>query len=204
MTPESARRAARVMMETLGPVASADWTARAGSLDWDCRTTIEHVAHAMDRYALYLAGAVNKRLPFAQVARPECSPADLLLIAELRAAVLSEVARAASPETRGFHVYGRADREGYIAMGCIEMLVHTDDLAQGLGISFNPPSDLVGEALMRLFPWAPTDTDPWTTMQWATGRADLPGRPRVNPDWAWHAAPPSEWDGTVKTQASYR
>jgi hypothetical protein len=117
---------------------------------------------------------------------------------------LCEVARAAAPETRGFHVYGRPDRDGYIAMGCVEMLVHTDDIASGLGISFTPPVDLVRGALARLFPWAPADTDAWQTLQWATGRLDLSGYPRVAPDWAWHASPLSEWDGTVKTQASYR
>jgi hypothetical protein len=153
---------------------------------------------------MYLAGSVNERLPFTLVSNPDSTPADLLRLAELRALVLSEVARAASPETRGFHVFGRADRDGYLAMGCVEILVHTDDLARGLGVSFSPPADLVRDALARLFPWAPTDTDPWHTLHWATGRVDLPGHPRVAPDWAWHAAPVSEWDGTVKTRASYR
>jgi uncharacterized protein (TIGR03083 family) len=204
MTPESTRRVADAMVSTLGPVTSADWNSRAVSLEWSCRTTIEHMGHAMDRYALYLAGAVQERLPFGLVSHPECSPADLLRVAELRAAALCEVARAASPETRGFHVFGRTDRGGYIAMGCVEMMVHTNDIAQGLGISFTPPTDLVREVLARLFPWAPTDTDAWQTMQWATGRVDLPGHARVAPDWAWHASPLSEWDGSVKTQASYR
>jgi uncharacterized protein (TIGR03083 family) len=204
MTPESTRRVADAMVSTLGPVTSADWNSRAGGLEWSCRTTIEHMGHAMDRYALYLAGAVQERLPFGLVSHPECSPADLLRVAELRAAALCEVARAASPETRGFHAFGRADRGGYIAMGCVEMMVHTEDIAKGLGTSFTPPTDLVREVLARLFPWAPSDTDAWQTLQWATGRVDLPGHARVAPDWAWHASPLSEWDGTIKTQASYR
>ena len=204
MEPESLRRVATAMIETLGPSTTADWTSQAGPLDWSCRATIEHVGHALDRYTLYLAGAVQQRLPFALVSHPECSPADLLRVAELRATALSEVARSASPDIRAYHTFGRADREGYIAMGCVEMLVHTGDISQGLGVSFSPPADVVRDVLARLFPWAPTDGDPWQSLQWATGRADLPGREHVHPDWAWHASPISEWDGTVKTQASYR
>ena len=58
-------------------------------------------------------------------------------------------------------------------------------------------------AIRRLFPWAPTDVDPWSALRWATGRLDLPGHGRLGPDWAWQAAPLSEWDGTLKTRASY-
>ena len=130
---------------------------------------------ALDRYAMYLAGRVGERLPFTLVANPDSTPGDLLRVAELRALVLAEVARAASPETRGFHVFGRADREGYLAMGCVEMLVHTDDLARGLGLTFRPSAELVREPLARLFPWAPTDTDPWQTLNWATACASLIG-----------------------------
>jgi hypothetical protein len=128
---------------------------------------------------------------------------DLLRLVDLRAAVLGAVATAASQEARTVHVFGRPDAEGCVAMGCIEMLVHTDDVAQGLGVRFAPPADIVRQVLARLFPWAPTDTDPWLTMQWATGRADLPGHARVGPDWAWFASPLSEWDGEIKTRASY-
>ena len=204
MQPEYSRHAAETMLRTLQPVVSADWSTRAGGLDWDCRTTMEHVGHALDRYSLYLAGPDTNRLPFQLVSHPECTPADLLHIVELRAAVLCQVARAASPETRGYHTFGRSDRDGYVAMGCIEMLVHTDDVARGMGLEYDPPADLVRQVLARLFPWAPADTDPWQTLQWATGRVDLPGHPRVGADWAWHASPVSEWDGAVKTQASYR
>ncbi|MFN0070320.1 MAG: hypothetical protein ACKVVP_02375 [Chloroflexota bacterium] len=204
MTPTDVRRAAAAMLETLQPRAGADWSVQAGDLDWDCRTTLGHVAHAIDRYALYLAGPATARLPFQMAHHPECSAADLLQITDLRAAALCQIAVAASPETRGFHVFGNPDPEGYIAMGCIEILVHTDDIARGLGTTFTPPADVTRAMLARLFPWAPTDTDSWATLQWATGRIDLPGHARVAPDWAWHASPLAEWDGTVKTRASYQ
>jgi hypothetical protein len=185
MTPESLPIVAASVVETLGPATSADWNRQAGPVDWSCRTTIEHVGHALDRYTLYLAGTVQQRLPFSLVSHPECSPADLLRMAELRGMALTAVARSAAPETRAYHSFGRPDPEGYIAMGCVEMLVHTHDIAQGLGVQFSPPADVVREVLARLFPWAPSDSDPWQTMQWATGRADLAGRASLDDVCVW-------------------
>jgi uncharacterized protein (TIGR03083 family) len=204
MTPTDPRLTAAAVLEVLQPRANEDWTRIAGELDWDCRAVLEHMTIALDRYALYLAGPASERLPFQMSFSPESSIVDILRALELRAAVLCQVARSTPAGTRGYHSYGRPDAEGYLAMGCIELLIHADDIARGLGTTFTPPTDLVARVLERLFPWAPTDVDPWLSMQWVTGRIDLPGRSRVGPDWAWHASPRSEWDGEVKTQASYR
>ena len=42
----------------------------------------------------------------------------------------------------------------------------------------------------RLFPGAPETTAPWPTLLWATGRAELPGHPRLT-TWRWHGTPRS-------------
>ncbi|WP_436319630.1 hypothetical protein [Streptomyces syringium] len=60
---------------------------------------------------------------------------------------------------------------------------------KGLGVGWNPPADLCDRVLDRLFPDAPVDTDRWRTLLWATGRAELPGLPRVTPPWQWPGAP---------------
>jgi hypothetical protein len=57
--------------------------------------------------------------------------------------------------------------------------------------------DLALPITRRLFPWAPNDVAPWAALRWAAGRAALPDRPRLGPDWYWHCAPLSEWDGTI-------
>jgi hypothetical protein len=60
--------------------------------------------------------------------------------------------------------------------------------------------DVAGsDSLGRLFPWAPTDVDPWAALRWVAGRLDLPSYGRTPPTWAWYASPLTEWDGTVKT-----
>ena len=45
--------------------------------------------------------------------------------------------------------------------------------------------------LARIFPQAPADlaeSDPWTVLQWAGGRIELPGHP-LRPSWRPHPAP---------------
>lgn len=204
VTPADVRLAMAHCVTTLGPHADDDWSVPAGTLEWDCRTTLTHIAHAVDRYGLYLAGQWQERLPFQLAQYPECSVAQLLRIAELRAAALSQIAASAAPDTRAYHAWGRPDWSGYVAMGVVEILLHTDDIAVGLAAASNPPADLCARTLARLFPWAPDDVDPWRGLQWATGRAELAGYGRTPPDWAWHASPVSEWDGTIKTHASYK
>jgi hypothetical protein len=66
--------------------------------------------------------------------------------------------------------------------------VHTHDLAEGLGLAWHPPADLCARVLARLFPGAPRDEAPWPTLLWATGRAELPGRPRLT-TWRWYGEP---------------
>lgn len=127
-------------------------------------------------------------------------PIDELLDAlEGRAFVLAEVVGAAPPDARGEHSMGRADPSGFAAMGCDEMLIHTDDIAAGLEGAFDPPLDVCARVLARLFPWAPGDVEPWAGLRWANGRAPLGGRARLSEDWVWHCAPLSEWDGTDPT-----
>ena len=95
-----------------------------------------------------------------------------------------------------------ADATGWIAMACEEIVIHTDDIAQGLGLPFHPPDDLSRRITARIFPWAPADAEPWAALRWAAGRAPLPDRERLGPDWWWHCAPLSEWDGTIRKRTA--
>lgn len=111
--------------------------------------------------------------------------------------LLAEVARAAPADARGHHAGGMADAEGFLAMEIDEHLIHTADIAEGLGGPFDPPIDIVRRLLDRLFPWWPVGADPWAALLWANGRGELPGRPNPRETWLWHCRPLAEWDGTV-------
>jgi hypothetical protein len=166
------------MLRVLTPHESADWEARAGVLEWSCRTTAAHVAHDLLAYA----GQITVRpqdayLPFDLVVRDEASSRDILRIVEGCGRLLSAALSTAEPMARAWH-WGPTDPSGFAAMGVNETLVRTHDITQGLGIPWQPPRSLCEAVLARLFPHAPTG-DPVQVLLWSTGRIDIDGRPRV-------------------------
>ncbi|WP_030731151.1 hypothetical protein [Streptomyces sp. NRRL F-2890] len=193
----------RLAIRTLGEAPDDAWGRAAGELDWDCWETAEHLADDFFAYAVQLGPAAppqNHYVPFAArqthpgaphqsiYADRAAGPAGLLQVLEASGALLVAMVRTADPGLRAYHPMGLADPEGWAAMGLVEALAHTHDLAAGLGLDWQPPAGVCARTLHRLFPDAPRDTDPWPTLLWATGRGTLPGRPRRT-EWRWHAAP---------------
>ncbi|MBX9391562.1 DinB family protein [Streptomonospora nanhaiensis] len=205
VTADDVERAVWLAADLLRQAPPAAWDARAGSLEWTCWETAEHLADDLFAYAAQLGlrrPPRNREVPFAvSVRRPggpantvhadrAAGPEGLLEVLEACGGMLAAVVRTAPPHARAHHVFGVSDAEGFAAMGVVETAVHTHDMAQGLGLAWEPPADLCARALARLFPHAPGDARPWPALLWATGRADLPGRPRPG---SWR------WDGTVRT-----
>ena len=191
-------RAVDSVVAALMPAIDRDWQTPAGSLDWSCRFTAEHVAHCQLAYAMQLASrAPSHYVRFFSHATKDSTNAQVLELLEASGRLLSAVVRAAKPTDRGFHPYGMADAEGTAGMGCIELLVHGGDIAAGLGLPFEPPSDVCAWVLARMFPDRQAECaslgsaglDPWAALQWATGRISLPGLPDVGTKWRWHSAP---------------
>jgi len=191
------RRSASFLTATLSPASSAEgWDVTAQPTDWSCRDTLDHVANALCGYATSLANRLTeRRRHHPRNGDPSATPADLLAILEGFAGVLAAVAEAAPAGQRAFHPAGMADRDGFVAMGCDEILVHGYDIAAALGLDFNPSADLAARVRARLFPWVATDEQPWAGLLWANGRIALPGRARLDNDWWWHCAPLQEWTG---------
>ncbi|MEV6979517.1 maleylpyruvate isomerase N-terminal domain-containing protein [Kitasatospora sp. NPDC093806] len=201
--------------------ADADWSRPAGSVSWDCWSTVEHLADDLLAYAAQLGPAEvaadtapdtddsadtaikpprDRYVPFVSVrpfpggpnnfvfARREDGPEGLLQVLAASGGLMVSIARTASPATRAFHPWGLADPAGFAAMSLVETLVHLHDVAEGLGLVWRPPADVCGRVLARLFPDVPLDpaAGPWPTLLWATGRAELPGRP-PRTGWRWYA-----------------
>ncbi|MGC5362660.1 VOC family protein [Streptomyces sp. DT24] len=220
VTPDDVATAVRLAVDTLAEAAAADWTVPAGTLAWSCWETAEHLGDDLFAYAAQLGPRrppLDHDVPFrwapareggpsnAVFADPAAGVAGLLRTVEANGALLTAMVRTASPGVRAHHSFGVADPEGFAAMGIVETLLHTDDIAQGLGIGWTPPDALCDRVLARLFPDAPKGeagghgdeagsggtgaaSVRWTVLRWATGRADLPGQPRVT-SWRWHSAP---------------
>lgn len=206
LSPDDIRLAAAICHEALAPLANANWDHAAHGLDWSCRRTIYHVANVLDWYGLLLTKPTPERLDPLGLRYDRQSIAEILAIVRRRADLVALLVTSASPSARGYHVWGRPDRGGYLAMGCAEILLHTDDILQSFSRSFQGPDALCRRLVARLVPWAPAaggDVDGWSLLRWATGRLSLTEHGCVPPDWAWHASPVEEWDGQVKTRASY-
>ena len=178
---------------TLGPATDRDWSVPAGTLDWDCWHTAEHIGDTLLSYAFQLVARPEKRyVPFAATAEPDASAAQVLEFAAAAGRILAAVVRSTPPDVRADHPSGPADPEGFAGMGCVEAVLHGDDIARGLGLTFDPPRELCARLVARMFPdVAPelADDDPWDALRWCTGRAELPGHPRRT-RWQLHGAPP--------------
>jgi hypothetical protein len=197
LDPDDLLLAAGLAVECLAASCDVDWEAPAGPLPWSSRATVDHVVDTLFWYSVQLATEARRALPSPRRGDPTGRVPYLLTSLRSSASVLAAVVRAADPGVRAFHAAGMADPEGFTAMGCDEILVHADDIARGLGITFEPPDDLCAAVLERLFPWAPIDGDPFAELLWANGRVALADRPRIASDWSWHCAPLDDWDGKI-------
>ncbi|WP_418909877.1 hypothetical protein [Kitasatospora phosalacinea] len=186
-----------------GADAAADWERPAGTLEWSCWETAEHLADDLFSYAAQLgpqSPPAEGFVPFVYrregpgkpasvvFAQREAGPQGLLQVLEACGALLVAMVRTARPQDRAFHGFGTADAEGCAAMGLVELFVHAEDLALGLGLDWTAPAGISARVLARLFPGTPTGTAPWPTLLWATGRGELPGHERPA-EWRWYSAP---------------
>jgi hypothetical protein len=160
------------MLVALEPYVDSDWSVLAGSLDWSCWRTAAHVAHDLLAYAAQIAAQpAGRYLPFDVIVRSEAAPADVLDIVRACGELLSSALDTATADTRAWH-WGPTDPTGFAALGVTEILVHTWDICQGLGLPWRPPADACSAVLDRLRPDAPAG-DPVDLLLWATGRVPL-------------------------------
>ncbi|CQR59833.1 maleylpyruvate isomerase N-terminal domain-containing protein [Streptomyces leeuwenhoekii] len=197
------REAVAHCVKTLSATPSSDWSAPAGGLEWSCWETLEHLADDLLTYALRFGLARPMDVPRVPLRisseRPDgpanvifgdraAGPGGLLTVVEACGGLLATAVDSAVPTTLAPHVFGASDPEGFAAMGVVETLVHTYDIAQGLRSDGVPPEDLSRRALGRLFPDVTVTDSASSTLLWATGRIETPGRPRRT-DWRWYGEP---------------
>jgi uncharacterized protein (TIGR03083 family) len=191
VTADDVDRVVDFVLQCLRPSTSLDWTVPAGTLDWTCRQTVDHMQGVLV-YAGQLA--IRKQEPryvrlFPRLTTDAMPASDLLEGFEAAGRLLAMVVRGSPPEVRAWSPRGYADPEGYAGAGCVEALIHGWDVATGLRLTFDPPRDVCERVLARMFPDVrPTTNEPWTSILWATGRVALPGQ-ATRPDWRWDATP---------------
>ncbi|TCP57085.1 DinB family protein [Tamaricihabitans halophyticus] len=195
VTAEDLDAAVSHTVATLRQATDRDWLASPGIGEWSSWYTVAHAADCLVGYAAQLAAQPRERyVRFLATADDEATPADLLEFLVAGGGMLGAVVRTAPPSARGYHPSGMSDPAGFAAMGCVETLVHGEDVARNLGLVLDPPRATCERVLARMFPVAAeelADTDPWTALLWATDRVQLAGRP-AQTGWRWRGRPLDE------------
>ncbi|GAB3073761.1 hypothetical protein GCM10027053_44160 [Intrasporangium mesophilum] len=177
----------------LDPVLDGDWSVTAGDLEWTCRHTAAHIADDLFSYASQVVAEPRDiYLPIEAAVDPAATPQQLVRCIAMCGELLRLAVTAAPAASRAWHPYGTSDPEGFAAMGITETLVHTYDIARGLGLDWAPPAEVSAAVVARLFPEAPVG-DPSAVLLWCTGRTPLADRPRRT---SWR------WDSTVREAAA--
>jgi hypothetical protein len=178
------------MTAVLSPATSRDWQVQAGEVEWSCWKTAAHVAHDLLAYASQLsARRTDAYLPLDLFVRPGAPAGQVLDVVRSAGGLLVLALEAAGPEARAWH-WGMTDPSGFAALGINEVLVHTWDITQGLGLEWEPPEELAALVLARMFTQAPAGPAP-RALLWCTGRVALPGHPRTR-DWGKPTPPPTD------------
>jgi len=198
VTGDDVRTAARWLADHLVRHPATRFDVPAGPVRWSCWTTAEHVVDDLLAYALQLAAL--PRLAYVPLVGPrgedEIAHVDRASgTAGLAEALLgggellATLAETRPPGARAFHPYGTSDAGGFAAMGVTEVLVHGHDVVLGLTGEHAPfPTGLAARVLARLFPDVDLrpGEDADLVLLWATGRGELPDRPRRT-RWRWDA-----------------
>ena len=180
----------------LRAVRDSDWTRPVQGLDWTCWQTADHLATVLLTFAARAAGRATDSFPMARSSDPTLSGSQVVDLIASSTRLLGLALGDLHPGSRIFHPAGLADQEGYVAMACDELLVHGAEIS-AMDDPFQPPSEIAGLVVRRLFPWAPAGFGGWETLRWANDRADLGDHSTPGPTWVWWCRPLEEWDGSV-------
>lgn len=188
-TADDVEQALHAMTAVLVPAQHRDWDVPAGVLEWSCWRTTAHIAHDLLAYASQLSARPDDAyLPIDLVVRAGAPVPRVLDAVRSCGGLLAMALRSAGPQARAWH-WGLTDRTGFAALGLTEVLVHTWDVTQGLGLPWEPPERLAALVLQRLFAAAPAG-EPAQVLLWSTGRVALPDHPRRR-EWVTSPPPPA-------------
>jgi hypothetical protein len=104
---------------------------------------MEHIGDCLLSYAGQLVARPDNRfVRFVANADKDATTEQVLEFAEAGGRILAPTARTTPTQVRAFHPSGQADPTGFAAMGCVEALLHGEDIAQWLGPALDPPREV--------------------------------------------------------------
>jgi hypothetical protein len=168
--PDSVEAAAAAVVAVLRPGVDADWSVRAGDLEWSVDRTVTHMTGAVGKYALYLSSRSTRYIAVRVVPSEDATRQERLEAIEGCAAALAGVAGTAPQDAHGFHVTGMRSAGQFLAMACNELLVHIYDVTSGLGLPYQPPEELCRLVIETCFPGQHEQRPAWPFLVWLSGR----------------------------------
>jgi hypothetical protein len=168
--PSSVEAAAAVVVGALQPGIDADWSVRAGDLEWSVDRTIAHTMGAPAKYAFYLSSRSTRYVAVRVMPALDATRQERLEAIEGCAAAFAGVAATAPGDAFGFHVSGMRNADGFLTMACEELLVHTYDITCGLGLPYEPPEELCRLVLEHSHPGQYEQRPVWPLLLWLNGR----------------------------------
>lgn len=167
------------------------WDRTAAAVGWTCRATMEHIGGVFAHYAGQVASnPADHYVAFGFDLGRADTHGKLVEAIETAGRLLEAAVQVAPQSSRSWHPQGQFTPTGFAAIAACEALVHSHDIATGLGSSWLPDDALTGATLAALFPDALVHAEHHAAgelLLWATGRLSLPGLPRTE-SWNYCAA----------------
>jgi hypothetical protein len=162
---------------SMGGATDRDWGAAAGTLEWSCWETVDHVIDCVFSYAVQVAaGAPDGWLPLELHPLPTATPTALVDALRTVGAVFAAVLRTAPADGVASNGVMSLDRAAWAARGAYEIAVHTHDVLRGLAISFEVSALICSRIVAQPGMWfidrdrAATAVDPWSALLLGSGR----------------------------------
>jgi hypothetical protein len=167
-----------MVLRSLEDVVEQDWSKRAGTLDWTCWQTVDHMIDCVCSYAMQLAArAQSEFLPFNELhAQPNARAKDLL--AGLRGAggMFLAVVRDSPSDTKASDGVLLLDLSDWCARAAYEVALHAHDVLSGVGATLEIPVEVCSSIVASQSLWmldrdaANDETDPWAALLLGAGR----------------------------------
>jgi hypothetical protein len=205
------RAAGDLLLDRWSAAADGDWSVPAGTLEWSCHRTADHLVDCVFSYALFLASGKRDGYPrFGEVhAVTGAGPGDL--VDGLRAVLTMLTAVIGTAPSSAEAVIWRRPAVtlgrpvDFAARGGLELVLHGHDVCSGLGVPYEPDADACRRLWAHTADWpghhheVVATTDAWADVIERSGRPRLgrqaPTQPGEPPGGGAEPAPPGPVEG---------
>jgi hypothetical protein len=144
VTPDELAELLQWVLGALDEAVEGDWSKPAGTLEWTCFQTIDHVIDCVFSYSMQVAArAPSGFLPFSELhALPSATPRDLISGLRAVGAMFLAVVRESPADTLASDGVVELDLWGWCSRAAYEIALHGHDVLSGLGSNAQLPVEI--------------------------------------------------------------